>query len=319
MKNFFYLGIVFCVLIVVSCDENDTNPVINGWEREMGGPVFRDFIISENYQTASDAHIFYDGGTLNMIYTGDYNGKASIKLSKGSSLNTWTPVSTLLGDVGPSGLDSHKETGFYRKTPSGKHQIYYIGYDNESTYEAQVFLAEADSIEGPYIQMNQPIIPKGMIAGKNVYCITSPSVVKHGGLLYMMFIGWNNSPSNVTEVWIMGATSSDEGYTWSDFQIVETKIGMEGQVTKVGESEFIAVRTGEFENVEAIFYATASHPFGPWDELDNPILVQAGAPYEKDEIIAPQITINPSNGEQVLYYTGADYDLGWWIMMATRE
>jgi hypothetical protein len=132
----------------------------------------------------------------------------------------------------------------------------------------------------------------------------------------MTFIGWDNSPNNVTEVWVIGATSNDEGYTWSNFQIVDTRIGMEGQVTKVNDDKYVAVRTGEFENKEAIFYSTASHPFGPWTENENPILVQAGPPLEKDEIIAPHIFIDPISEEEILFYTGADHSIGWWIMMA---
>lgn len=285
------------------------------WNREAE-PVLRDSIISENYQAASDAHVFLDGDTVRMIYTGDHKGKPAIKLARYNDINDWSPSITLLGSVGPSGLDAHKETGFYRQASNGKHQIFYIGYDHEATYEAQIFLAEADFIEGPYTQMIAPVVPKGTIAGKNVYCMTSPSVVEHQGTLYMTFIGWDNSPNNVSEVWVMGATSDDEGHHWSNFQIVDTRIGMEGQVTKVENDQYIAVRTGDFENKEAIFYATASHPFGPWKENENPILIQAGPPFEKDEIIAPQIYIEPSSGEEILFYTGADHSIGWWIMMA---
>ena len=162
------------------------------------------------------------------------------------------------------------------------------------------------------------LFPRGVIAGKDVYLMTSPSVVEHQGSLYMTFIGWNNSPDNVTEVWVMGAKSEDEGHTWNEFQIVDTPIGMEGQVTKVKENDFIAVRTGDFENSEAIFYSTSSHPFGSWVEEESPILVQAGPPLEKDEIIAPHIFIDPQSGEEILFYTGADYSTGWWIMMARK-
>ena len=299
-----------------SCDKEKPT-VLNSteWNREAS-PVLRDYIIGENYQVASDAHVFMDGDTLRMIYTGDENEKPAIKIAHSNAINDWKPYSTLLGSIGPSGLDSHKETGFYRKASNGKHQIYYIGYNNESTYEAQIFLAEADSLIGSYTQMNAPVVSKGTIAGKNVYCMTSPSVVEHQGMLYMTFIGWDNSPNNVTEVWVIGATSDDEGHTWSNFQIVDTRIGMEGQVTKVNNNNYIAVRTGDFKNKEAIFYSTASHPFGPWTEKENPILVQAGPPLEKDEIIAPHIFIEPDSGEEILFYTGADYSTGWWIMMA---
>lgn len=311
-----YSAVVMALLFFQSCEKDEASIMeFNQWNREAI-PVLRDSIESENYQTASDAHVFMKDNTLRMIYTGDENGKPAIKLAMANGIKEWSPSGTLLGSVGPSGMDAHKETGFYRKASNGKHQIYYIGYTDEVTYDAQIFLAEADSLNGPYTQMKRPLVSKGTIAGKEVYCMTSPSVVEHQNALYMTFIGWDDSPANVTEVYIIGAISNDYGHTWSDFQIVDTRIGMEGQVTKVDEDQFIAVRTGGFEGKEAIYYATASHPFGPWNESEHPILVQAGPPFESDEIIAPQIFIEPQSGDKLLFYTGADYAKGWWIMMA---
>ncbi|GAA0871739.1 hypothetical protein GCM10009117_08850 [Gangjinia marincola] len=302
--------------VFLSCeDESDQALDTTQWKRETA-PVLRDSIDGINYQVASDPHVFMENGTLNMIYTGDADGIPSIKLATGNALNNWTIEKTLLGSLGPSGLDIYKETGFYRKSSTGKHQIYYIGYNDEDAYESQIFLAEADELEGPYVQQDAPLVSKGLLAGKNVYSITSPSVVEHEGKLYMAFIGWNDSPENVTEVWIIGATSTDQGHSWSDFQLVDTRIGMEGQVTKTTDNRFIAVRTGEYEDKEAIFYSSALHPFGPWMEKEDPILIQAGAPFEKDQIIAPQIFIVPETGEEILFYTGADQSLGWWVMMA---
>ncbi len=317
------LIVITQLLFFSSCNKDGISPSqeVAEWTRVSQNPVFRDLIPTENYQVASDAHVFFDeSGMLKMIYTGSGpNGKPAIKLASGNTWDNWTKEKSLIYLTGPSGLDSHKETGFYRKSSSGKHQIYYIGYDDENTYEAQIYLAEADSLTGQYTQLAQPIVSKGMIAGKNVYCMTSPSIVEHQGLLYMNFIGWDASPNNVTEVWIIGATSTDEGHTWSNFQLVDTKIGMEGQVAKTTDGKFIAVRTSDYGNKEAIYYSTATHPFGPWIENKLPILVQAGPPYEKDEIIAPQITIDPITNKQYLYYSGADYQTGWWIMLAEKE
>ena len=304
------------LLLLLSCAKNEPAPFTFAQRSREPAPVLRDTIPDENYEAAGDAHVFADGDTLRMIYTGDADGKPAIKAARADALNAWSPSSTLLSTVGPSGLDAHKETGFYRKTAAGRHQIYYIGYDDENTYQAQIFLAEAEAFAGPYTQMNAPVVPRGTIAGKEVYCMTSPSVTEHRDTLFMTFIGWDNAPNAVTEVWVMGAISLDEGHTWTDFQLVDTRIGMEGQVTIVNDNQYIAVRTGDFGDGEAIFYATAAHPFGPWTEEENPILVQAGPPFEKDEIIAPQLFIEPATGEEFLFYTGADYDTGWWIMMA---
>lgn len=317
------LAIPIGISVFISCDEDESTPT-NGftsdWTRSSENPVFRDLIPSENYQAASDPHVFYDeSGLLKMIYTGDVGGVASIKLAEGTSLTDWEKKSDLLFEAGPSGKDINKETAFYRKTPSGKHQIYYIGYADEESYQSELYLAEADELSGPYTQMENPVVSRGKLAGKEVYLITSPSLVKHQGKLYMSFLGWNNSPEDVTEVWVIGAISTDEGHTWTNFQIVDTRIGMEGQVTKVTENEFISVRTGSFGNKEAIFYAQSSHPFGPWTELQDPILVQQNSSFEKDEIIAPQITIDPKTGNEYLFYTGADYQVGWWIMLAKKN
>jgi len=149
--------------------------------------------------------------------------------------------------------------------------------------------------------------------------MTLPSVVEHEGLHYMTFIGWNAAPNEVSEVWVIGATSSDDGKTWSDLQLVDTRILMEGQVTKAPNNTFVAVRTGTHQNKEAIFYATATHPFGPWTEEQQPILSQTDTILEKDEIIAPQITYDQQTNEQQLFYTGADHSKGWWMMLATRQ
>lgn len=307
---------VFLSILLGGCFKETAEEDIIQWERQTDSPIFRDFIASENYESASDPHVFVDNSELKMIYSGDHEGISSIKLATGNSLSSWEAEITLLSKTSNTELDESKETAFYRKSDSGKHQIYYIGYRDDGSYKAQIFLAESDNLEGPYQAIEEPVISRGEIAGKDVYCITSPSVVEHQGKLYISFIGWDNSPDKVTEVWILGAISEDDGHSWSDFQRVQTRIGMEGQVTKVNENEFIAVRTGEFNDKDAIYYSTATHPFGPWQEKEDPILIKNDGPFEKDEMIAPQITIDPITQKEVLYYTGADHNVGWWIMMA---
>ncbi len=315
-KTIIYLSLL---LVITSCEKLNLNKLENSWVRHPENPVYRDKIINENYEVASDPHVFYDtNGQLWMIYSGDVNGNISIKLAKGNSLTDWTYETNLLYKTGSSGLDSKKETAFYRFSNSGKHQIYYIGYPDEEKYESQIYLAEADSLEGPYTQMDDPLVSLGTIAGKQVEVITSPSIVEHEGKLYMSFIGWNGF-DDVTKIWVLGAISKDDGYTWTDFQKTDVPIGMEGQVTKAPDGSFVAVRTSDYKRAEAVYYSTSDHPFGPWKKESEPILAQAGKPYEKDEIIAPQITFDPDTEEPYLFYTGADHKKGWWIMLASEN
>ena len=308
--------ILFSTLIFISCKKQDVPST--DWKR-FGEPIYRDEIPEHNYEVASDGHIFVEDGIFHMIYSGDSDDHSSIKMATGSNAHSWSYDKVLLSEVGPSGTDREKETAFYRQTIDGIHQIYYIGYNETDSYEAEVYLAESSSIDGPYLQQSSPIISRGEIAGQPVYCITSPSIVEHDSLLYICFLGWNDSPANVSVVWTLGAVSSDEGHSWSDFQEIDCPIGMEGQITKGPDERFYAVRTGEFDNREAIFYAESDHPFGPWERKETPILTQAGKPFETDEIIAPQITFDPLTNKKLLYYTGANHKKGWWIMLAEEN
>lgn len=310
------------ITLSISCktEESSTETIDTQWVRDNQNPVFRDIYSNGSYESASDGHIFYDDeGKLQMIYSGDVNNNSSIKLASGTSMSDWKKNTALVFDANADNSDIQKETAFYRKATNGKHQIYYIGYIDNTTYRSQLFLAESDNLIGPYTQITQPIVPRGTIAGELVYCITSPSIVEHEGKLYMVFIGWNDNPNDATEVWAIGAISNNDGYSWSNFQLVDTPITMEGQITKTPNGNFVAVRTAEYQDVEAIYYATSQHPFGPWAMNDTPILIQSDSRLEKNEIIAPQIVFDMDTEEEYLFYTGADHKSGWWIMLAKKD
>ena len=91
MKTTIYMLLIFS-FVFQACEKDD--PEVNSikeWTRELD-PVLRDTIINEDYQVASDAHVFMDGDTLRMIYTGDENEKPSIKLAHSNALNNWEPL-----------------------------------------------------------------------------------------------------------------------------------------------------------------------------------------------------------------------------------
>lgn len=306
--------------LTTGCDSNsDQNEAVAQWQRHENNPVLRDIHGHGGYQSASDPHVVVENGQLYMFYSGDVNDYSGIKLAKGSDWATWEKHKTVVVNA-PDDGDLSKETVFYRESAGGKHQLYYIGYEDEDTYTADIYLAEADHFEGPYTRLENPVVPRGILAGKEAYCFTSPSVIEHDNKLYMAAIAWNDKPAAATDVWVIRAISEDNGHTRQDFQIAnDIPIGMEGQITKTPSGGYVAVSTGEYNNAEAVYYATANHPFGPWQKSEEPILIQAGAPYEVTELIAPQITFDPETGKPYLYYTGADQEVGWWVMLATKD
>lgn len=323
MKNYLLFSMIICGA-VIGCTSSDSaeNPkTVTEWQRFPDNPIFRDVYPDESYQSASDPHVVEEGGQRFMFYSGDVDGYSGIKLAKGNSWSDWEKYAAV-SVLGSDENDRNKETAFYHRTDSGKHQLYYIGYEKEDLaggYKADIFLAEADRFEGPYERLEEPVVPAGLQAGKEVYCFTSPNIVPYGGKLYLSCIAWNNHPEKADMIWIMGAVSEDDGHTWTDLEEVDSPIGMEGQVTVTPDGNYVGVRTGDYKDKEAIFYATALHPFGPWDYQEEPILIRAGQPYEVTELIAPQITFDMETAEPYLYYTGADQQVGWWVMLATRE
>lgn len=318
MKKFhtprFYLLFLFVTilpLVSISCELG------KNWKRHTGA-VLRS-PIGFGYEVAGDPHAFQTPtGEWRMVYSADDKDQISIRLAKQNDNGEWDEGPVLLGPSKGHNKPFSKETAFYRLSSSGEHQIYFIGYEDEKTYQSEVYLAVSDQLEGPYKILPDPVISRGRIAGRHVYLITSPSIIDVGGQLAMTFLGWDDF-ENVTEVWSFVAISKDDGRTWSGFRDVEIPIGMEGQITKTPDGRFAAVRTGEYEGSEAIFIACSNDVFGPYLEQEEPILIQQGPPWEVDEIIAPSLAYDSFSKQPTLFYVGADHRKGWWVMSAEIE
>lgn len=286
------------------------------WVRH-DGPVFRDKMSWGLYEAASDGHVFVtDDNQLAMIYSGDDNDQISIKLALGSDWDAWEEWGVLLGPSVQQDAVRYKETAFYHRVSATDHRLYFIGYSDEKTYQSRIYMAKASTLKGPWTILPEPVIDSGPTAGKEVYLITSPSIVEHQGRLMMAWLGWNGF-EDVTEVWSFSATSSLDGLVWENSAETAIPIGMEGQITARPDGGFVAVATRETDTGrEGIFAFCSDNPFGPWSSLPEPLLTLAGDKWEVDEIIAPSITFDPQTNEPYLFYTAAEHARGWRMMMA---
>ncbi len=286
---------------------------LQSWTR-VDGPVLRDYEKQFNYEVASDIHVFRDeDGGLHAVYTGPNPAEdvSSIKLASTAEHTAWEPGQVVLSSAASPMPQLHKETAFYRRADAGQHQIFYIGYADQTVYQSQIFLAEADELVGPYTPIGAPVVAGGEQAGNDVFTITSPSIVEHLGVLYMVYCAWD-AFTEVTIVWVHGATSEDDGKTWSIVGEVDVPVCMEGSFTRGPDGKFYAVATTE----EGFTLGRSDEPFGPYTMLPEPALTPAGLPWEK-EIVAPQILFEP--GRAYLYYTGVDEAVGWWTMLAFTD
>lgn len=286
---------------------------LQSWTR-VEEPVLRDPESRLVYEVASDIHVFRDDdGDLRAVYTGPNPqvDVSSIKLASASDHTAWDPGEVVLDSAGSTMPQLNKETAIYRRAESGRHQIFYIGYADPGTYEAQIFLAESDEVVGPYTPFDEPVIARGAQAGHDVYLMTSPSIVAHAGALYMVYCAWD-AFVDVTAVWVHGATSEDDGRTWTVVGEVDVPVCMEGSFVRGPDGKFYAVATAE----NGFTLGRADEPFGPYAMLPDPILTPAGLPWE-NEIIAPQLLFDSDRA--YLYYTGVDEAAGWWTMLAFTD
>lgn len=286
------------------------------WERH-DGPVFRDRMFFGLYEAASDGHVFVtESGQLAMIYSGDDSDQSSIKLALGSDWDTWREWGVLLGPSRQPEAIAQKETATYLRVGPDDHRIFFIGYADQATYEAEVYMARAAALTGPWTITPEPVVRRGKTDGQDVYLITSPSVVVQDDSLVMAYLGWNGF-EDVTEVWSFVTRSSLDGSGWSEGRQSLVPIGMEGQITPHPDGGFVAVATRETaDGREGIFAACADDVTGPWTDLPEPLLVLAQDAWEVDEIIAPSITFDPENGTPYLFYTAAEHAKGWRMMLA---
>ncbi len=311
-----------CVSLPASTTPSDAPIALTDLQdfTRCASPVLRDPTDAGGYEVASDGHIFHDeAGSLRMVYSGDIAGKIGPRIATSTGWDAWTPGEAMLGASQVNGADQYRETPFYRRAKDGTHQLYYVGYEEEGTYVSEIYLATSDTLQGPYTMPAAPLIKSGDQAGKPVYLMTSPSVMEHEGELLMMYLAWNANPSEVTEVWVMGAVSQDDGVTWGEIREVETPIGMEGQLTRGPDGMYYAVRQGESGGKQTVELARASHPFGPYEALPKPVLTQESAPWEVHELNAPQLVFDAQTRTAYLYYVGADYCFGWWMMVAQTQ
>ncbi|HBR97656.1 MAG TPA: hypothetical protein DD979_09810 [Gammaproteobacteria bacterium] len=286
------------------------------WQRH-GEPVLRDPEPGGGYEVAADPHPFRtQTGSLRMVYSGPHpdNDYATIKLATANDPTQWSVGPVLLSGTNAGGLDLNKETAFYRLATSGKHQIYYIGYEDGAVYHSQIFMAEADTLEGPYRLPTAPIVPTSVQDGFEVKTITSPSIVEHDGQLYMAYCAWDGFP-DPTAVQVHGAISNDDGQTWNRIGEVNAPVCMEGAFSKGPDGKFYAV--AQAEGGLTLGRSDVPFPDAGYEMLAQPVMTPAGAPWEVDELNTPQIFFEGSTA--YLYYSGADFSKGWWIMLATTD
>lgn len=288
-------------------------PLLSSWKRLPPSPLFGG--TAGNF--AADPHVWANGPKdYYMVYTTDYAGTQAIAMARSSDLVTWTPISSpqygseyIIRGNGPAAGQNNQETAIYYKTPGGQHQLYYIGYDDIGTYQAQIYRATATNIQGPYTRESSPVLAFGTSGSYDDYAMTSPTIVTHSGTLYMVYVAWADSPLGVNPgVTNAGATAGTDGSSWTKSGSLSfgDVFGVEGHIEKGPDGRFYRAATETVESADVLSVGYATSPFGPYTKFGSVLTMGGGSVGEVDSITAPTLFFNQLNRRLYMFYSSVD-------------
>jgi len=74
---------------------------------------------------------------------------------------------------------------------NNKYYLYYMGNSNGKTNTKRIGLAVADSLNGPWQRVDQPLLLPGETGAWDDHCTTNPAVIEYNGKYYMFYKSWN--------------------------------------------------------------------------------------------------------------------------------
>lgn len=284
-----------------------------------------DPVLRGQYPLVGDPSVIRDGYILRMFYTCYDPDKKGPNICQATSTDgfTWVNLDTVetkvKGRVLKTGTgrweDTH-ETSFVIKN-GGQFFLYYSGYVDKggslNSYPANLGLSvSSDGVNfRPY--SSEPVM-RTTPGGYDNDSIFSPSIVKHDGVMYMVYAGhcWRNC-KNEPGINLLGATSRD-GINWTKRE----KPILEGaqmpaffRKPGAGEPELVKGPDGLFylfytalqgDNPHVIGLGSSKNPFGPWKMSEEPIIIPQEGRFDEAEIVAPSVLIE--NGKIRMWFSG---------------
>ena len=306
LKKYCFALLVLIFIIACSSDDNVDRPSSDLTIRKNPDPV----LTRQNGLVADPSVLRYDGQLL-LVYS-DYSlATDSITFNAATSADgmTWSKIDDSEGFRIVSG-----QVGSWDKlieTPelveiNDSLYLYYIGYP-ESNFDNGIYASEIGVALGSEITSltrptEEPVLPRGGPIDSDA--LTSPAVVEHEGVYYMLYTGWTNILTTTGFLGQTGATSTN-GIDWEKTntqvfpEVRDTRFetATEADLVKGPDSLFYLFFSAE----GGIALARSSQPFGPWDIYPEFIVVSEYE-WESGEVVAPTALIE--EGKAKIWYSG---------------
>ena len=101
-------------------------------------------------------------------------------------------VETILAPRGEGFFDGTTCHNPHIQLVDGKYCLFYIGNSNRKTNTKRIAMATSDSLSGPWIRPEKPLLESGNVGDWDDHCTSNPSFLKHpNGQYWLYYKSWN--------------------------------------------------------------------------------------------------------------------------------
>ena len=157
----------------------------------------------EDYYVWCNSPIEGDDGKIHLFFSRWLASKKMGGWIKGSEIahavadspeSEFKYVETILAPRGPGFWDGTTCHNPLIKKVDGKYCLFYMGNSNGKTNTKRIGLAMADSLNGPWIRPDKPLLEAGETGAWDDHCTTNPAFIKHpNGQYWLYYKSWNTS------------------------------------------------------------------------------------------------------------------------------
>lgn len=306
-----YIFQIILVISLLSCAETTTTSIALRAEIEVR--KHPEPILSQPLGLVSDPSVVFCDGAYFMIYSEYLLSIDSIQFNAVVSddgvdfrkVDESDQFNILKGN--PGTWETYIETPDFNIIDNDVY-LYYVGYP-ESNFDNGIYNAQIGLVRGSGLRdidrfNMQPIIKNGTAIDKDA--MTSPAVVYHDNLYYMIYTGWSDILTGNGFLGLTAATSTD-GITWQRenkpvFPEVANSLfetATEAEYVKGPDGMFYLLFSAE----GGIALARSSQPLGPW-EIYPEFIIQPELDWEAAEVVAPSMVIDEDKAR--IWYTAAE-------------
>lgn len=137
-------------------------------------------------------HVFFSRWIASKKMGGWINGSEICHAVADTPESEFKFLETILAPRGPGYWDATTCHNPSIKQVDGKYRLFFMGNSNGKTNTKRIGLATADSLDGPWIRPDEPLLLPGPEGAWDDHCTTNPAFVKHpNGQYWLFYKSWN--------------------------------------------------------------------------------------------------------------------------------